>query len=154
MARTTWILIANSCQARLFKSEKPYQDIELLMEFAHPKSRAKGINLISDGYGRVLNRGKGTRASVYEDPTNPKKFEAKRFARELAQELNLGRAKNQYHVLILVTPSHFRGLLNKFCDVMVMNTVQHTIDKDYTKCKQHELKKLLNNKIKPLSSVA
>lgn len=154
MAKTTWILIANSSQARLFKSEKPYHQIELLMEFAHPESRLKVSNLVSDGYGRVLNRGRGTRASSYEEPTNPKQVEAIRFAQELAQELNLGRAKNQYHNLILVIPAQFRGLLNKYCSNNVINLVEHAIDKDYTKFKQHELVKLLNNKIKPFPLVA
>lgn len=145
---TTWILIANSSQARLFKTQKPYHTIELLMEFTHPESRFKGMDLIASAHGRVLNRGRGSPASVYEDETSPKAVEANRFAQELAQELNLGQTTNQYRSLILVVPSHFRGLMNKYFNNQVHQLIQHIIDKDYTKFKQHKLIKLLNSKIK------
>ncbi len=32
--KTTWILIANACQARLFEAEKTYRQMRLITEFS------------------------------------------------------------------------------------------------------------------------
>jgi protein required for attachment to host cells len=145
MPKVTWVLIANSSNAKLYKSEKPYHQLELIKKFEHPQSREKARDLITDGYGRYKFT-TNSPPSAYSDPMNPKEVEAERFAHELALELNQGRTKNHYHHLVLVAPSHFRGLLNKYCDNHVLNLVVHSINKDYTKIKQHDLSKYIDGK--------
>lgn len=148
MVRPTWILIANASQARLFKSEKPYHEIELIKEFNHPESRAKTSDLVTDNNGRILNRGRSSPSSVYQEPTSPKEVEMERFAHELAEQLNSGRTSNQFSGLVLIAPSQFHGLLSKFCNNHVRNLIIRTIDKDYTKFKERDLKKMLDSKIR------
>lgn len=143
--RTTWILIANSSEARLFEASKSTKNMQLINTFAHPESRQKVIDLVTDLPGRYRNSG-ATPSSFYEDPANAKAVEAERFAHELAHKLNEGRTQNKYHHLILIAPPHFQGLLNKCCNIHVKNLITDTLEKDYTKLKQHELPHYLNGK--------
>lgn len=144
--KSTWILIANSSEARLYKSEKPFHEIKLLKEFSHPESREKVLDLVSDGLGRY-NVPVSSRGGIYEEPSNPKQVEADRFARELAEKLNKGRIKNQYSNLIIIAPPQFHGLLNKHFNNHVLNLIKTTLEKDYTKVKEHDLVKLLNSRL-------
>lgn len=144
--KTTWILIASSSEARLFQAEKTTKDMKLIHEFHHPQSRKKNMQLVSDVPGRY-RKSSSTPRSVFEEPTSPKEVEVERFAQELAAILNEGRTKNLYKNLILIAPSHFQGVLNKCCNSHVKNRIVDTIDKDYTKIKQHDLTHYLDGKI-------
>lgn len=145
--KTTWILIANSSEARLFKAEKSHHNMQLIKQFSHPESRDKIVNLVADVPGRYRKNGNAPK-STFEEASNPKKVEAERFAHELANELNKGRTNNLYTNIILIAPSHFQGLLNKYCNIHVHHLIQEAIDKDYTKVKQHQLDKFLDGKIR------
>lgn len=145
--KTTWILIANACQARLFEAEKTYRQMRLITEFSHPESREKVTDLVIDNRGRYHDT-KSSPAGVYDVPTNPKEVEAERFAHELAKKLDTGRTHNEYVNLVLIAPSHFQGLLNKCCKNQVKERIINTIDKDYTKLKQPQLLKYLDGKLK------
>jgi|688.fasta_scaffold257227_2 protein required for attachment to host cells len=145
--RTTWILIANSSTARIFQAAKTTKDMKLICEIDHPESREKAVNLVSDLPGRY-RKSSSSPLSVYEEPTNPKQVEVERFAHQLAHELNEGRNLNKYHDLIIIAPAHFQGLLNKTFNTHVKNLITITLDKDYTRLKQHELLNYLDGKIK------
>lgn len=142
--KTTWILIANASEARLFSAKKTYKDMELIKEFHHPESREKVHNLISDASGRY--RKNISPKSAFEEMHNPKKLEAEKFAQILAFTLEQGRNKNLYSNLILIAPSQFHGLLNKSCSHFVIDKVIERLDKDYTKIREHDLNKYLNGK--------
>lgn len=145
--RTTWILIANASEARLFQAEKNTKNLTLLEEFKHPESREKTLDLISDIGGRYRNPGFAP-GGLYQEPTPPKELEAERFAHELAVKLNKGRNLNQFHDLIVIAPPHFQGLLSRFCNSHVKMLITHIFHKDYTKLKPHELPQYLNGKIR------
>ncbi|MBA2653643.1 MAG: host attachment protein [Gammaproteobacteria bacterium] len=144
--KTTWILIANASEARLFQAEKVTKKILLIDEFFHPASRKKIASLVTDVPGRY-RKSTSTPLSSFEETFNPKQAEALRFARELAEKLNLGRATNRYTNLILVAPPHFQGLLNKCCNHHVKNLISNTLDKDYTKIREYDLPHYLNGKL-------
>jgi hypothetical protein len=36
---TTWILVANAAQAKLYANQGPNKGVELVKEFTHPESR-------------------------------------------------------------------------------------------------------------------
>jgi protein required for attachment to host cells len=141
--KTTWILIANASEARLFKTEKHPKDMELIDEFHHPESRQKVVNLVTGGIGSY-RKASSTPKSSFEEPTNPKQVEVENFAHELAAKLNEGRNKNLYKNLVLIAPSQFRGLLNKYCNEHVKSLILVALNKDYTKLKKDELSQCLN----------
>jgi protein required for attachment to host cells len=135
MSMTTWILIANASHARILGNSGPKKGLELVIEFNHPQSREKRMDLTSDKPGRVDNKGHG----AFVQQTDPKKNEADHFALEVAKNLEQGRVNNTYERLILIASNPFMGLLKSRLDPHVMDKVSETIEKDYTKISDQEL---------------
>ena len=134
---TTWILVANASQAKLYVNTGPNKGLQLLKGLMHPESREKASDLVSDRPGQMHSAGTGQRAS--QPKTDPKTNEARHFALELARELNHGRSSGQVERLILVAPPAFMGLLNEKLDGPTANLVSDRFEKDYTKAPDKEL---------------
>lgn len=137
-ANTYWILVADSSEAKLFAAEKINTEWKLLKEFNHPEGREKDTEIVSDKFGSFPNA-TTSGSSSWAEPTDPKEIEAENFARKIAQELNLGRAKSLYHKLILVAPPRFHGMINKHCNSHVLGLIIKRLEKNYIKLKDHEL---------------
>lgn len=129
----TWIMVANASHAKLFTNNGPNRGLELVKEFEHPESREKAAELVSDRIGNYAGSGS------YAQPTSPKEHEAERFAQQIAHELEQGRVSNAYEKLIVVTSSHFMGLLNNRISQQVKNKISESINKDYTQMPVKEL---------------
>lgn len=129
----TWIMVANASHAKLFTNNGPNRGLELVKEFEHPESREKAAELVSDRIGNYAGSGS------YAQPTSPKEHEADRFAQQIAHELEQGRVSNAYEKLIVVTSSHFMGLLNNRISQQVKNKISESINKDYTQMPVKEL---------------
>ncbi len=145
MITTTWILIANSSEAKLYATKKLNGDWQLVNEWQHPQSREKDLDLVSDKPGRyhsrTYNRG------AFEDTSDPKQVEANNFAYQLATALDAGRVNNEYQKLIVAATPHFHGLLNKHCNVHVAALISHHLEKDYTKLKMSEIKNHIEHEL-------
>jgi len=137
----TWIMVANASQAKLFSNKGPNKGLELVKELAHPESREKAAELVSDRIGNFAGSGS------YAQPTSPKEHEAERFASEIAHELEKGRVSNAYEKLIMVTSSHFMGLLNGRITQQVKSKISESINKDYTHLPIKELTGHLANHV-------
>lgn len=137
MMKTTWLLVANASEARLFTLTGK-NDLKLIKEFTHPQSRLKDTEITSDrsGYFEKMSAGFG---GNFMEPTDPKKYEADTFARELANELESGRVSHYYEALILIASPQFYGMLNKHLSNNVGNLVSTHIAKDYTKDRDRQL---------------
>ena len=112
----SWILGANATEARFYMTPKAKllngeATLKLVKEYKHPEGRQKSGDLVSDKPGNYKNPrvGHGT----FAEPTDPKEHELDVFAKQLADELEAARIANHYQDLIIITPSHFDGLLNK-----------------------------------------
>ena len=134
---TTWILVANASQAKLYSNNGPKKGLQLLKELKHPESREKASDLVSDRPGQMHSPGPGHRAS--QPKTDPKTNEARNCAQELARELSHGRSSGQIERLILVAPPAFMGLLNEKLDGPTAHLVTDRFEKDYTKSAEKEL---------------
>jgi protein required for attachment to host cells len=135
----TWIMVANASQAKLFVNHGPNKGLQLVKELAHPESREKAANLVSDRVGNYAGSGS------YAQPTDPKQHEAERFALEIAHELEHGRVSNAYERIILVASAPFLGLLNSRLSQQVQQKVSESINKDYTHLPVKELSGHLAN---------
>ena len=133
----TWVLVANASEARIFGTNKIGEAMECMKEFSHPESREKGSELASDRPGHSQSKGTGHGAMV--ESSDPKEYEADRFAGELAQELEKGRTSHAYRKLVVVAGPHFHGLLNKHMNDHVRTMVVNDIQKDLTSCEPRDL---------------
>lgn len=134
---TTWILVTNASQARLYANSGPKKGLKLIKELKHPESREKASDLVSDRPGQMHSPGNSHRAS--QPKTDPKTNEARHFAQELARELNHGRSSGQVERIILISPPAFMGLINEKLDGQTANIVSDRFEKDYTKSSEKEL---------------
>ncbi len=137
MPNTTWILVANASQAKIYANGGPKKGLNLVKELAHPESREKSSDLVSDRPGQMHSPGNGHRAT--QPKNDPKTNEARNFAQELARTLNHGRSTQQFHRAILIAPPAFMGLLNEKLDGPTANLVTERFEKDYTKATDKEL---------------
>lgn len=131
----TWIMVANASQAKLFAHHGRKRGLELVKELAHPQSREKTSNLVSDRSGAYGGPGHG----AVGQPADPKHHEAERFAQEVSRELEAGRVQNAYDRLILVASAPFMGLINHHLPGQVRSKLSESIDKDYTRLPVKEL---------------
>jgi len=113
-------------------------ELSLVQTFSHPSSRQKSQQLSSDKKGSFqANAASGH--GTFVETSDPKEYEAERFAKEIADALEEGRINKDYHELILVATPHFHGLLNKELNHNVTKLVSKNIEKDYTKDNDREL---------------
>lgn len=135
----TWIMVANASYAKLFANTGPHKGLQLLKEIAHPESREKAAELVSDRVGNFQGSGS------YAQPTDPKLHEAERFAQQISHELETGRVGNAYEKLILIASAPFLGLINARLTSQVKGKVSDSINKDYTHLPDRELAGHLKN---------
>jgi protein required for attachment to host cells len=134
---TTWILVANASEAKLYANKGINKGLEIIASFDHPESRKKGSDLVTDRSGHMQSSGNGHGSR--QPATDPKQYEHENFARELAQHVEKGRTTNQYQRLIVAAEPHFRGLLNTTFSSQVKTLISESLDKDYTKATDKEL---------------
>jgi protein required for attachment to host cells len=133
----TWVLVANASEAHLYTTERLGEEMSILQEFSHPESRAKGTTLASDRPGN--NHSRGSNMGSMGDPVDPKEFEAKRFASELAKEMDKGRTAQAFRRLVLVAVPHFQGLLKSHLNEHTRAVVSNCINKNFTAFNSREL---------------
>jgi protein required for attachment to host cells len=138
---TTWILVANAAQAKLYANLGPNKGVQLVREYVHPESREKGSGLVSDRPGH--NPGQGNGHGAYVPHTDPKQNAATQFARHLAEMLEEGRVHGRYERLIVAASAPFHGTLNQHLPGGVNKLVTGSVDKDYTSASERELPGLL-----------
>ena len=118
---TTWILVANASNARLFAN--------------------RGCNK-----GRP---GATTARPALEPSTDPKEVEALQFAQELCERMDQGRTHKEYDRLVLIAPPHFLGLLRETLDHNTTSLVMDSLNKDYTKLAEKDLTETLGSILCP-----
>ena len=134
---TTWILVANASEAKIYANKGINKGLEKIAAFAHPDSRKKALELVTDRSGHMQSAGNGHGAR--QPATTPKQHEHEIFAREIAHRIEHGRTGNQYQRLIVAAEPHFRGLLNSTFSTQVRSLISESLDKDYTKATDKEL---------------
>lgn len=135
MKNETWLLVANSSTAKLFKIEKQ-KNLTELKAFEHPESRLHNIDLVSDRPGRDFESS-GTRRHALEQKTSPKKQEFQIFVKELADFLEESQGK--FEALYLSASPTILGLLRQSLHPNTLKLVKGETDKDLIGFKAHEL---------------
>lgn len=141
----TWILLADAASAKLYATAGRPGDWRLLRELAHPESRMRASEILSDRPGRV-KQSTGQRAAM-EPPTPRKKVEVERFAREVAKVLDEGVVSGALERLVLVAPPGFLGVLRAKLPPRVEERITDVIEKDYLHLDARTLKERLEQEL-------
>lgn len=127
---TTWVVIANSAHAKIFRLVK-FPKIEPLAVFEHPESRLHAQDLVSSRPGRNFQSG-GTTRHAYQPMTDPKLVEAEKFAKLLGDYLSTVHLKGEFSRLYLIASPAFLGLLRTHIKSKTREAVIAEIAKDMT----------------------
>lgn len=139
----TWVLVANSSQAKIYagKGEKGGEIAEI-KHFDYPNGRLHEGDLVSDSAGSD-GGSTGQGRHVLDDETTARQQEAITFAKELANHLDEDRKKDNYISLVLIAPPAFLGLLRKNLNADIMKMVFQQIDKNLINKSAKEIREYL-----------
>ncbi len=138
---TAWVVVADSCRARIFSAEKPASPLTEIQILTHPEGRLHQGDLISDKPGRDRNSSTGSHDLGREN--DPKEEEALRFAAEVCEVIEDGRAKGRFQKLYIVAAPSFLGLLRKHSNGALKKTVTEEIAKNLCTKTPEEIRKSL-----------
>lgn len=137
MKKSSWLIVANSSTARVFKFEKHNQLLEL-KSFEHPESRLHNIDLVSDKPGRDFESF-GSARHALEPKTSPKVVEFTLFAKILADYLDTSRNNGEFETLYIAASPSLLGLLRQSLHSETKKLVKGEVDKDLTHLKTEEI---------------
>lgn len=130
MKKDTWLVVANSSSAKIYKVGHKQTLVELEV-FDHPESRLHNRDLVSDRPGRDFESMGNTRHAM-EPRVWPQQQQVINFAKQLADHLEQALHKGEYEkIYIAATPTMLGQLRGSFHP----NTTKHVageVDKDMT----------------------
>jgi protein required for attachment to host cells len=138
----TWVVVANSCEAKLFTISK-FPHIELVEKMEHPESKLHDQDLISSKPGRNFQIG-GTTRHAYSPETDPKKQEIELFAKQLADRITSSHQKNAFQRLYLIASPAVLGMLRSHFNRQVQESIVKEISKDMINHTDQEIEKQLS----------
>ena len=139
--KSTWIVAADSAQARIFTIETPSSPLEEIEVLTHPGSRLQDREITSDLPGRI--KSSNSIGHAYEPRTGPKEHEAVSFAHELAERLESALNANQFERLLIIAEPSFLGLLRNQLPEQVKKRITFELDKNITKQTAKEIRSFL-----------
>ena len=128
--KLTWILVADSSRARIFKAEKGslIQEIE---DLAHPEGRLHEQDLTSDLPGKDADRN-GTGKHAFQDQIEPKEQEEIDFAKRIARHLDESYNANKFEQLMVISAPSFLGTLRRQFSDEISQRICFELDKNIT----------------------
>lgn len=125
----TWVVVADSSHARIFRAEGFGRRLIEVETLAHPEGRLHETQLTSDIPGRTFDsHGQGRHAM--EEETSPKRHEAIQFAKRISGALESARNTGNFDALVLVAEPRFLGLLRDNLTRETNKLVELAIDKN------------------------
>lgn len=136
MQKETWIVVANSTQARIFKLE----GLTLIEQdsLIHAESRMHEKDLIADKPGAAYSGVAQGRYGMGQQQS-PKKIEVSLFAKQISDHLDNARATGRLERIYLAASPSFLGLLRSEMNNHTQNLVAAEVDKDITHMKEDEI---------------
>lgn len=108
----TYVVVADSSRAILFKYDKTQSSLTPLQTFEHQQGRLQDHELDSDHAGRQSNSAIGG-SHGYGGDKSSHKHAVESFAAQIAGHLEQERNAGSYQQLVLVAPPQFLGHLRK-----------------------------------------
>jgi protein required for attachment to host cells len=131
------IVVADQSEADFYDLERRDMPLLFVRRLEDPDAHLHDRDLRSDRPGRVFDHAPaaaGRRGAVAHHTTegerNPRKVEARRFARRIAEALDEERRQGRYDRLVVMAPPAFLGLLRAEMPAAVRATLTAEIGKD------------------------
>lgn len=148
---TTWVLVADSSRARIFRAEKPLGGIEEIETLTHPESRLHEQKITSDFPGRSFDsHGPGRHAMGAK--VDVKQHEQHTFAKQICERLDSARGQGKFQQLILVATPALLGLLRKHMSEETAKQVTYQLDKNISRLQAGEIRRYLPERLPQLPS--
>lgn len=141
-----WVVVAESSRAKIFTMNSPDGALSFKESLEHPEARQHEQNLVSDLPGRTFDSaGQGRHAK--EEEVGPKKEEALRFAKQIAEYVEAARTRNEIERLVLVAPPQFLGFLRNYLSTPSAGLVSQEIHKDLVKHDDMDIRRHLPERL-------
>lgn len=141
------VIVGNASRARLYGVH--HGVMEPIESLAHPESRAKGSDLVTDRPGRAFDSTGGGRSdtgphrSGMEPHTEPHDVELEAFAKQVARRASIQARRGHYTELLMIAPPRFLGRVKLGLDEQVAKRIVATVSHDYTSKTDSELVEVL-----------
>ena len=146
MAGSTWVVVADSSAARIFRAPSPTGALEEIESYAHSEGRLHENELRTDEPGITSDR-VGYAKHGMEPRVHPKEHDAITFARFINSRIEKGRAQNQVSRLILVAPPEFLGYLRSTMDDDARKIVEHDYNLNVVRMRREEIRRHLPDRL-------
>jgi protein required for attachment to host cells len=137
MKKDTWLVVSNSCSAKIYKvgHKQTLIEVEVL---EHPESRLHNRDLVSDKPGRDFESVGHTRHAI-EPRTWPQQQEVINFAKEVANHLEQAFNKGDFDKLYIAANPNMLGVLRNAFHPNTAKHISGEVDKDMTHLKPDEI---------------
>lgn len=137
MKKDSWLVVANSSLARIFKFESR-QHLKELKVLEHPESRLHNLDLVTDKPGRDFESW-GVGRHALEPKVLPKRQEFENFAKDIANHLENAFNQGEFETLYLAASPSLLGLLRQSIHPNILKIIKGEVDKDMTQMKTDEI---------------
>jgi protein required for attachment to host cells len=138
MKKETWVVVANSAEARIFKVEKNALDHEMVA-MVHPNSRLHDRDLTNARPGRAFDRVGAGRHSL-EPQTQAKAHEFMLFAKDVAAYLDAACAAGKLGRFYLAANPSFLGLLRQSIGNETLKLLAGEVTKDLVQAEPADIR--------------
>lgn len=137
MKKDSWLLVANSSIARLYKIEK-HHELREIKVLEHPESRLRNLDLVTDKPGRDFESA-GIGRHALEMKTLPKRQEFAVFAQQIADYLEQAHQQGEFDTLYVTANPSLLGLLRNSFPPNISKLIKAELDKDITHLSPQEI---------------
>jgi len=127
-----WIVVADSCHARIFAANTPSAVIEELDDLVHPEGSQHAIDLSTDLPGKQHDSNSLGHHKVVSQ-SEPHQREVNSFAQDLTHYLRKKLLDNKYSRLIIISEPSFLGVLRNAFDTQLKSAITMELDKNLVK---------------------
>jgi protein required for attachment to host cells len=137
----TWVLVADSSRARLFVAASHTSPLTEFESLTHAEAKQHEQKMTSDLPGHQA--GSDGRHHSVGSETDPKKFEAIQFARQIAKHLDDAHNKHIFTQLVVVAAPAFLGLLREQLTPNVTKLITLELDKNLSQHSAEDIRQHL-----------
>jgi protein required for attachment to host cells len=144
--KTDWVVVADESRAIFYAWDEKYSPLRELSQLENEVARQKTSSQISDRGGRSFDSHGQRRHTMTNEKTDPKKYAAITFAKEVAGRIVEARHAGSCRDYALIAAPRFLGLLRDALEVAGHADPLLTIDKGVVGADTAAIEKLLKEK--------
>ena len=146
MPSSTWVVVADSSAARIFRAGSPTGPLEEVESYAHAEGRWHANEMRTDEPGTTNDR-VGYAKHGTEPRVSPKEHDAVSFARFINSRIEKGRTQNEVARLILVAPPEFLGYLRSTMDDAARKIVEADYNLNVVRMRAEDIRRHLPERL-------